>query len=126
MCFFARTDYRCGDFKWGNMKHRCPREHRIGEHCGAKLVDAENQRYEDDDCKFCQDIETKKRRLRKEQDNIRRWQSDSRNSFRASIEKATRESQNLVDQINELTQRRPSVKLSRGNAAEPGESETQI
>lgn len=83
----------------------------MGEVCGAKLADTHNLSFIDDDCRVCQDIETKKRRLRKEQDNIARWRSDRKNDFRASIEKATRESQNLVESIRELEQRRPSAKL---------------
>ncbi|KAI1623697.1 hypothetical protein EDD37DRAFT_632216 [Exophiala viscosa] len=42
MCYYARVDYRCGDWKWGNMKQRCPRQHRMGETCGAKLLDHES------------------------------------------------------------------------------------
>lgn len=124
MCYYARTDYRCGDFKWGNMKLRCERQPRMGEVCGAKLADTHNLSFVDDDCRVCQDIETKKRRLRKEQDNIARWRGDRRNNFGASIEKATRESQILVEQIRELEQRRPSARLGPP-AGRQGKSETR-
>lgn len=125
MCYYARTDYRCGDWKWGNMKVRCPRQPRMGEHCQAKLVDTENLTFIDEDCRLCQDIQTKTRRLRKEQDNISRWKSDNRNNFRASIEKAERESQQLQEAIREMTQRRPAVKLSKGADPEPGKPQTR-
>ena len=95
----------------------------MGEVCGAKLADTHNLSFVDDDCRVCQDIETKKRRLRKEQDNIARWRSDRKNDFRASIEKATRESQILAEQIRELEQRRPSARLGRGG--QPGKFETR-
>ena len=111
MCYYARTDYRCGDFKWGNMKLRCERQPRIGETCGAKLADTSNLSYVNEDCRICQDIQTKTRRLRKEQDNIARWRNDNRTNFRASIEKATRESQQLAEQIHELNSRRPAVRI---------------
>ena len=83
----------------------------MGEVCGAKLADTHNLNFIDEYCRVCQDIETKKRRLRKEQDNIARWRGDRKNNFGASIEKATRESQILVEQIRELEQRRPSARL---------------
>jgi hypothetical protein len=92
----------------------------MGEHCQAKLVDTDNLAFLDEDCRLCQDIQTKTRRLRKEQDNISRWRSDSKVNFRASIEKAERESQQLQEAIREMTQRRPAIKLSKGGAPEPG------
>lgn len=111
MCYYARTDYACGDFKWGNMKQRCERERRMGEHCGAKLTDENSQIFLSEPCRLCVDIATKERRLQKEQDNINRWTKDTRMNFRASIEKAERESHILKQQIEELIQRRPAVRL---------------
>jgi hypothetical protein len=122
MCFYERMDYRCGDFKWGNMKHRCERQHRMGETCGQKLLDDGGHQYSPDICRICQDIETKKRRLEKEQSNIKRWRVDTRNNFAASIIKAERESQILLDQIEELTQRRSLAKFGKGGLPGAGES----
>lgn len=83
----------------------------MGEHCGAKLTDADSQVHAREVCRLCLDIATKERRLQKEQDNINRWSKDTRMNFRASIEKAERESHILRQQIEELIQRRPAVRL---------------
>jgi hypothetical protein len=107
MCYYATTDYKCGDWKWGNMKERCPRQHRMGETCGAKLVHHESVTKSDQVCKICQEIQVKERRLRKELDNIHRWEKEG-NKFSASIDKARRESAALREQIDELESRRPS------------------
>ena len=109
--YYERIDYRCGDFKWGNMKLRCERQPRMGETCGAKLADTENLQRRDQDCRICEDIQTKTRRYKKELDNVARWKSDRRGGFQASIEKATKESDNLRDQIRDLNSRRPSVRF---------------
>lgn len=89
------------------MKERCPRQHRMGETCGAKLVHHESVTKSDQVCKLCQEIQVKKRRLRKESDNIHRWEKEG-NKFSASIEKAQRESDVLREQIDDLESRRPS------------------
>lgn len=92
------------------MKLRCPRQHRIGEVCGAKLVDHESVTKVDDDCKLCQEIGVKERRLQKEKANIDRWSREG-NKFSASIEKARREAQSLESLIEEMRGRRPSVNM---------------
>jgi hypothetical protein len=94
----------------------------MGEHCDAKLVDTDNLQRIDDVCRICQDIETKRRRWKREQDNITRWQNDRKNDFHASIEKAQRESRILEEQMRELHSRRPLVKMSPRDA---GKSEAQ-
>lgn len=110
MCYYATTDYRCGDWRWGNMKLRCPRQHRMGETCGAKLVHHESVTKSPEDCKICQEITIKQRRLQKERDNIARWSKDG-SKFAASMEKAEREAQQLAETIRELHNKRPSVML---------------
>ncbi|KAH0843567.1 hypothetical protein AYO21_10569 [Fonsecaea monophora] len=108
MCYYARTDFACGDWRWGNMKQRCPRQPRIGETCGAKLVDTENLSKSDEDCKNCQEMAVKKRRLQKEKDNLTRWRTEG-DRFTASIAKAEDEVARLQKQIDELNARRPSM-----------------
>jgi hypothetical protein len=108
MCYYATTDYTCRDWKWGNMKERCPRQYRIGEACGAKLVHHESVTKSDHVCKICQEIQVKERRLRKNQEKIARWMKEG-DKFRGSIEKAERESAFLHEQIEDLDSRRPSV-----------------
>lgn len=116
MCYYATTDYTCGDWKWGNMKERCPRQHRMGETCGAKLVHHESVTKSDQDCKICQEIQVKARRLRKEKDNIARWSKEG-NKFSASIEKAQREAAALQEQIQEMYNRRPSIAMQMNGQA---------
>ncbi|KAJ4517108.1 hypothetical protein HRR83_004979 [Exophiala dermatitidis] len=112
MCYFARTDYRCGDWRWGNMKVRCQRQPRIGETCGARLADTDNVTQVDEDCRLCQEIVIKQRRLQKERDNIRRWSLEG-DRFRASIERAQREAKQLEQTIEDMRSRRISVVMSR-------------
>jgi len=116
MCYYATTDYKCGDWKWGNMKLRCPRQHRMGETCGAKLVHHESVTKTNEDCRLCQEIKVKQRRLQKELDNISRWSKEG-NRFSASIEKAQREAKQLEDTIRDLYNRRPSVMMKHNGQA---------
>lgn len=110
MCYYARTDFSCGDWKWGNMMERCARQHRMGEVCGAKLVDEANITRKQEPCRTCQDIDVKKRRLQKLQDNIERWAPQG-DAFKASLNKALGEKAELVRKIDELQQTRPRVRL---------------
>jgi hypothetical protein len=126
MCYYATTDYVCGDWKWGNMKERCPRQHRMGETCGAKLVHHESVTKSDQECKICQEMQIKVRRLRKEQDNIARWEKEATKGtrFTASIEKAERESDALREQIRDMHSKRPSIAMkmtgqARGPVVQP-------
>ncbi|KAJ9622499.1 hypothetical protein H2204_011512 [Knufia peltigerae] len=108
MCYYARTDYSCGDWRWGNMKLRCQRQHRMGETCGAKLADEQNIVWVSEQCRTCKDIEVKQRRLQRELDNIARWQREG-DRFRASIEKAQREARQLREMIDDLQGKRASI-----------------
>lgn len=109
MCYYASTDFACGDWRWGNMKQRCPRQHRMGETCGARLTDLDNLTKVNDDCKLCQEILVKRRRLQKEKDNITRWKREG-TKFRASIEKAQREVKQLEEAIADMHSKRPVIK----------------
>ena len=90
------------------MKLRCPRQHRIGETCGAKLVHEESVERPSGPCRKCEEIETKKRRWRKENENVQRWSREG-DKFKALIEKAQREKQTLEEQIQKLARERVSV-----------------
>lgn len=92
------------------MKLRCPRQHRMGETCGAKLVHHESVTRCDEPCRTCQDIDTKKRRLQRERANIERWRREG-DRFAASIAKAEREARELERTIQEMNQRRPVVMM---------------
>lgn len=66
MCFYDQYQMTCGDFKWGRCRERCS-----DEMCGTNLVlDMIPKR---EKCKPCTKIDTKKRRIEREQDRIRRW-----------------------------------------------------
>lgn len=93
------------------MKLRCPRQHRMGETCGAKLVDTDNVKKVDEDCKLCQEIGVKERKLQREKDNIRRWSREG-GRFAASLERAQREAYDLEQTIRELRGRRVSISMS--------------
>lgn len=98
------------------MKQRCPRQHRMGETCGAKLADPDNIQFIDDTCRICKEIRIKERRLQKECDNITRWRREG-DRFRASIEKAERESRQLEEAIAELQDKRAVVKFKLKDGA---------
>lgn len=125
MCYYARADFVCGDWKWGNMMERCTRQHRTGETCGAKLTHPDHITSKQELCRTCQDIEVKCRRLRKVEENISRWKNQ-KEQFGASLAKAEGEQTELVEKIKELQLRRPKVLLeerpgdgSKGSARAP-------
>jgi hypothetical protein len=111
MCYFERTDYACGDWKWGNMKQQCPREWRTGETCGAKLSDDRYMNRSSEYCKICQDILVKRRRIKKEEDNLARWRREP-GKFKASIEKSENERATLIRIVNYLDRTRPRAIFS--------------
>lgn len=92
---------------------RCPRQHRIGETCGAKLIHQDHVTKNSDMCKVCQDIEVKRRRLSKVEDSIRRW-TPERERFAASLDKARTERDELIERIKLLHSRRQSVQFRTG------------
>lgn len=119
MCFFAQVSYGCGDWKWGNMMERCPRQHRIGETCGAKLVHPDHvDNRPAEVCKTCQEIDVKRRRLQKLQENIGRWEPQG-STFAASLDKAKAERAQVIEKIKELNAKRTSV-VFRGAGQDNG------
>lgn len=95
------------------MKVRCQRQPRIGEVCGAKLVDTENVIRSGDICKLCQEIAVKERRLDRERANISRWSKEGAR-FTGLIERAQRDIRELCAAVDEMKSRRPTV-IARNN-----------
>lgn len=89
----------------------------MGEVCGAKLTDTESVVKVAEVCRFCQELDVKRRRRQREVDNIVRWNTEG-DRFRASIERATREVQVLDTAIDELDNRRSSVMTARRASAD--------
>ena len=110
MCYYEQTAYVCKDWKWGNMKERCPRQHRMGETCGVKLVHHDFLTHSPDLCRTCRDKTIKERKLKKEIQNIERWRKEGK-KFSASIEKAENEAERLGEQIRVLESNRASNKM---------------
>lgn len=108
MCFYAITDFCCGDWRWGNMKERCPHEHRIGETCGTKLIHPDHITKTQSPCKFCCSIAAKERQLRRLDTRIARW-SLVKDEFPASLEKAWRQKDENHRAIGSLQSKRTSV-----------------
>ena len=94
------------------MKQQCSREWRTGETCGARLSYDQYLTQSDSYCKICQDILVKKRRIKREEENLTRWKREPLR-FRASIEKSEQERAELIAKIQDLEQRRPRVLHSR-------------
>lgn len=104
------------------MMERCPRQHRIGETCGAKLIHQDYVTKNPGICKTCQDIEVKRRRLAKVEDSIRRW-TPEKEKFAASLDKAKIERDDLIERIKVAHGKRPSVIFrGGGEASETGSS----
>jgi hypothetical protein len=93
------------------MKQQCPREWRTGETCGAKLSHDQCMSRSNEYCKICQDILVKKRRIKKEEENLARWKREP-GKFRASIEKSEVERATLIRLVSDLERKRPRVAFS--------------
>lgn len=113
MCFYTRTDFACGDWKWGNMKERCPRQHRVGESCGAKLSHIDSNIESPQICKTCTEITTKQRRLRKANVDLARYTTERDLPALAAAKK--REIRDIEQALRELNERRPSMKHMRAH-----------
>lgn len=109
MCFYAVTDFSCGDWKWGNMKEQCTRQHRVGESCGAKLRDPDHVSKDTNVCATCREIKIKERRLNMTEERIRRW--TAREECPTMLAKARHQRDDLVRQINSYHARRQSSRL---------------
>ncbi|KAH6705677.1 hypothetical protein EV126DRAFT_173202 [Verticillium dahliae] len=98
MCFYERTIWLCGYWKWGRFRERCPFENRIGETCGLKLVyDTKRCLAE---CDLCSRIGRKKRRVQKLTTDIDRWNRDK--NLPATVERAEREERDLLAILSDL------------------------
>jgi hypothetical protein len=113
MCFYTRTDYACGDWKWGNMKERCPRQHRIGESCGAKLSHIDSNIESTEICKTCTEIMTKQRRLNKAHIDLARYTTERDLPALAAAKK--REIRDIEQALRKLNEQRPSKKHMRSH-----------
>lgn len=98
MCYFEQTLWACGYWKWGNFREQCNKEYRTGETCGLKLV--YDTSYQPGQCKICDQISKKDRRVRKMSEDILRWQREG--NRRATIEKTQQDISEIQIQINEL------------------------
>ncbi|KAK3315799.1 hypothetical protein B0H66DRAFT_271457 [Apodospora peruviana] len=98
MCYFDQTRWVCGYWKWGNFRQQCNKEYRTGETCGLKLV------YDtvlmQGQCKICDQMQKKERRVNKMSDDIQRWQREG--NRRATIEKTQQDIYDIQIQINDL------------------------
>lgn len=104
MCFFDQHRFVCGDHKWGYFRQHCANEYRTGETCGMKLV--MQTLLKDEACKLCMKIETKQRRLFKEQSRIEVWRTENPKSRKASIQAAEETIIKLEDEIMYLQHQR--------------------
>ncbi|EPE02129.1 hypothetical protein F503_06133 [Ophiostoma piceae UAMH 11346] len=98
MCYFEQTRWTCGYWKWGNFRQQCPKEYRTGETCGLKLVYTTS--YKSENCKLCEQIEKKNRRLEKLQRDVERWRQEGNRP--ATIEKTERDIEEIAERVNQL------------------------
>lgn len=98
MCYFDRTYWTCGLHRWGKFRQQCPKEYRLGETCGIKLV--YDRTYKGTQCKLCDQIEKKQQRLRKMEQNIDQWRKEG--NRRATIEKTEHDMAQTQDAIQKI------------------------
>ncbi|KAH8587500.1 hypothetical protein B0O99DRAFT_397544 [Bisporella sp. PMI_857] len=96
MCYFDQELYTCNDWKWSSFRQPCSKACCVSETCSTKLI--MKTRYISHKCKTCKQIEAKKRRIRKLDDNIKRWSVEPER-WRASIERSTDDICHLYGQI---------------------------
>lgn len=70
----------------------------MGETCGLKLV-WDTVRL-DSDCRLCEDIAKKNRRIKKLEDDIQRWHSEG--NRKATLEKADKDLSEILQQRRKL------------------------
>lgn len=113
MCFYSVIEYTCGDWKFGNLRSRCPRQHRIGETCGTRLIDTETTWANlkvDKLCPVCRQIIVKRRRCTRLRDSLTHLErieretsgSPSALKFPGVKEKRTREMLELEREVQRL------------------------
>lgn len=123
MCFYKQTCWACGFWKWGNFQRQCPKEYRIGETCGLKLV--WSTQYEDAACKICKQIAMKQRRISKMTTDIERWRRERNRT--ATIEKTESDMKGVYQSISSLRNRHLNGQLDkhryrkRGVEVSPGQ-----
>ncbi|KAF8847615.1 hypothetical protein BDZ45DRAFT_607212, partial [Acephala macrosclerotiorum] len=88
--------FTCNDWKWCSFHQHCSKAGRAGETCSVRLIMA--TRYISQKCKLCKQIEVKRRRIRKLDNNIRRWSVEPER-WRASIERSKDDIYRLHGQI---------------------------
>ena len=110
MCYYERYDFSCGDHKWGNMKMQCELQWHIGETCGLAPKPLDGFIFQlQEQCRYCKEMQPKKRRIKKAESDIKRWQQDDAQKWRANIEKAQDDLTSLSGQLIKLNNKRTSV-----------------
>lgn len=98
MCYFDCKRWRCGFWKWDSFRLQCHKEYRMGETCGQKLI--YHTELLDQQCRLCDQIEKKNRRLRKMWADMERWRAEG--NRRATVEKTERDYRDVAAQISQL------------------------
>ncbi|SPO04735.1 uncharacterized protein DNG_07420 [Cephalotrichum gorgonifer] len=98
MCYFDQKRWKCGYWRWGQFRRQCPKEYRTGETCGLKLV--MNTFDEAKQCRLCDDIDKKTRRLSKMATDMSRWRREGNRS--ATIERTESEYRQVEKQMYEM------------------------
>lgn len=99
MCFYDQKRFACGDWAWGRFATQCTHEYRMGETCGMKLVN--ETEYIHADCKLCEKIKTKIRRMNAETERVNRWRREG-SKVPATIEKSQETIKHLEGEIQKL------------------------
>ncbi|EGS18404.1 uncharacterized protein CTHT_0064300 [Thermochaetoides thermophila DSM 1495] len=98
MCYYDQLVWRCGYWKWSVFREQCPRERRMGETCGLRLV--MTAYFQEDICKLCDEINKKQRRIEKMSQDIARWKLEG--NRRATIDRTTAEIKEIEMKLDRL------------------------
>lgn len=74
MCFYNQKRFACWDWAWASFGCQCIFEHRTGETCGIKLINATED--VNQICHLCKQIERKVRRKKTELSRLERWKRE--------------------------------------------------
>jgi hypothetical protein len=103
MCFYDQKLFACGDWEWTQFAHQCIYENRTGETCGMKLINL--TRYDSNNCRLCEKIQTKIRRRQRVLERLERWSREGRGLV-ATMSRSQLLVSDLEEEISQLQHRR--------------------
>ncbi|KAN0078994.1 hypothetical protein V8E54_005507 [Elaphomyces granulatus] len=111
MCFYNQKRFACGDWNWTSFAQQCNYEYRTGETCGMRLVNVTE--FESTQCRLCEKIEIKFRRLSAEMERLDRWRREG-GTLVASMARSQKLIMELEKEIRQLQFERDNKRRALG------------